>query len=31
VAAALNQKADCLYSEDKDLQRFKEDIEIAKL
>lgn len=31
VATALSQKADCLYSEDKDLQRFKEDIEIAKL
>ena len=31
VATALSQKADCLYSEDKDLQRFKEDIKIAKL
>ena len=31
VATALNQKADCLYSEDKDLQRFKVDVKIAKL
>ena len=31
VATALNQKADCLYSEDKDMQRFKQEIKISKL
>ena len=31
VATALSQKADCLYSEDKDLQRFKEEIKIMKI
>ena len=31
VATALNQKADCLYTEDKDLRRFKEEIEIFNL
>jgi predicted nucleic acid-binding protein len=31
VATALNQKADCLYSEDKDLQRFNEEIKISRI
>jgi predicted nucleic acid-binding protein len=31
VATALNEKADCLYSEDNDLQRYKQDIGISKL
>ena len=31
VATTLNQKADCLYSEDKDLQRFNHEIKISRL
>ena len=31
VATALNEKADCLYSEDNDFQRYKQDIEISRL
>lgn len=31
VATALCQKADCLYSEDKDLQRFNQEIKISTL
>ena len=31
VATALNQKADCIYSQDKDLQRFNTDIKINEL
>ena len=31
VATALNQKADCLYSEDEDLQRFNHEIKISRL
>jgi predicted nucleic acid-binding protein len=31
VAKALNQKADCLYTENKDLRRFNEEIEIFNL
>jgi len=31
VATALNQKADCLFSEDKDLQRFNHEIKISRL
>jgi predicted nucleic acid-binding protein len=31
VATALSQKADCLYSEDKDFQRFHQEIKISKL
>jgi predicted nucleic acid-binding protein len=31
VATALNQKANCIYSQDKDLQRYSEDIQISEL
>ena len=31
VATALNQKADCLYSEDMDLKRFNQEIKISTL
>jgi len=31
VATALNQKANCLCSEDKDLQRFNHEIKISRL
>jgi len=31
VATALSQAADCVYSQDKDLQRFNEDIKIYEL
>lgn len=31
VATALNQSADCIYSQDKDLQRFSTDITINEL
>lgn len=31
VATALNQEADILYSEDKDLQRFEKDIKVCSL
>jgi predicted nucleic acid-binding protein len=31
IATALNQKANCIYSQDKDLQRYIEDIKISEL
>ena len=31
VATALNQTADCIYSQDKDLQRFSKEIKISEL
>ena len=31
VATALNQEANCIYSQDKDLQRYNKDIKICEL
>jgi len=31
VATALNQKANCIYTQDKDIQRYIEDIKISEL
>ncbi|MCJ7763338.1 PIN domain-containing protein, partial [Candidatus Bathyarchaeota archaeon] len=31
VATALNQAVNCVYSQDKDLQRFNKDIKICEL